>query len=126
MKTNLEEISAGKKRLTVEFREPNKEKYSKYLVQDWFIPRPSDRWVSIYEPLKKKFTRELNKRLLMKAQGDKKQKEESKTEVFFKVSELYKKYGENYEKILSELPDISPYALERYIMFIKRGVNLTT
>lgn len=108
-----------RKRLEVEYKVKDKPVYTHYKVHDWVIPKPSDDWINIYEPMKLNFTKQLNKELLNKVE-DKKEKETQETKDFFEIEQIVKEKGEDYQYILSQKPHIPPFKLEKYIQFLKR------
>lgn len=109
-----------KKRLIVEYRQPDKRVYNKYYVQDWTIPKPSDSWINVYEPMKEKFTTDLNQELLRTISKEETAKKD-KNEEFLEVYELYTQLGEDYVEIAKRIPTVSPYILDKYIQYIKRA-----
>jgi hypothetical protein len=109
------------KRLKIVYREPNKERMSTTKLHVWDVPMASKELLDVYETKKQKFTTELNKKLLAKLELDeKKESGKDKSEEFFKIKSLYHKFGENYTKILKKMPHLSAYAVEKYLLFIRR------
>jgi hypothetical protein len=109
-----------RKRLVIEYKTHNKVAMNITKLGFWKINKPSKEVIDVYESKKKKFTDDLNKKLLNQIELSEKQAAgKNKSEELFKVQELLDKYGENYIKILQEMPHLSPYAVKDYIKFIK-------
>lgn len=112
------------KRLIVMFREEGKQVMSVNRLNYWNVPLASSHLLEVYERKKKKFTDELNKKLLNRIILEEKKAEgTNKSYELFLVKQLYDKYGEDYLKILEEVPQLSPAILEKYINFIKRSIR---
>ena len=113
------------KRLIVEYKEQGKQVMTISKLHQWHVPLASKELLDVYEDKKKKFTDDLNKRLLQKITMDEKRAEGSdKSHELFMVEELYDKFGEDYRAILTEMPHLTPYTLERYIWYIKKSRKL--
>lgn len=113
-----------KKRLIVEYRNPDKQVYSKYYVQNWEIPKPSKEAITIYEGKKKFFTDKLNAELLerIKKQNNKANNngKEIVNQDFIKFTQLFKEHGEDYLLFTNELPHVGTYTLEKWAKMLKR------
>lgn len=110
------------KRLIVEYKEHNKQAMIVSKLHQWHIPLASQSILDIYEAKKKKFTDELNKKLLSQIiMNEKKAEGTDKSHELFMVEELFDKFGEDYRQILTEMPHLTPYTLERYIYYIKKS-----
>jgi hypothetical protein len=114
-----------RKRLIVEYAVPNKKVRQHIKLGNWYINKPSDAVVDVYEAKKKAFTDELNRKLLEKIElRDKIAEGKNKNEEFIKIKELYEKYGEDYLKIFEEMPQLNPSTVKSYIYLIKKSLNL--
>ena len=110
------------KRLIIQQAVAGKKKMNITKLQDWHLPIASTQTINIYEYKKKAFSDELNIRLLNNIELQEKQAEgKNKSEEFDKVRELFDRLGENYEEILKEMPHLSPFAIEKYVYFIKKS-----
>lgn len=113
------------KMLIVEYKEKDKSVMTINKLNKWHVPLASKSLLDVYEGKKKKFTDDLNKKLLQKITMDEKRAEGTdKSHELFMVEELYDKFGEDYRQILTELPHLTPYTLERYIWYIKKSRKL--
>jgi len=111
-----------RKRLIVMHKVKGKYGLIKSKLDFWKINAPSKEIINIYEAKKKAFSDKLNKKLLDSIElNEKKEEGKNKSEEFFEVTHLYNKYGEDYPSILKEMPHLTPFVLEKYIQFIKRG-----
>lgn len=111
-----------RKRLIIQFKEKGKEVMNVTKLHNWHLPLASKHIIDTYEAKKKKFTDDLNKKLLANIElQEKKDSGKDKSDEFFKVTQLYNKFGENYVKILEEMPHLTPFVVEKYIQFIKRS-----
>jgi hypothetical protein len=111
-----------RKRLIIEYKVEGKRHLIKKKLNKWLIERASDDLINKYEMFKKQFTDDLNKKLLEQTiEREDENDNKKKTKEFLKVCGLVEQYGENYQKILSEIPSITPIALERYLLFIRRS-----
>ncbi len=111
-----------RKRLIIHYKEKGKSKMSSTKLHLWKINKPSKNVVDIYEAKKKKFTDNLNKKLLNNIELNEKQSEgKNKGNEYFIVKDLYEKNGEDYELMLRTLPHLSPFTIEKYIMFVKKS-----
>jgi hypothetical protein len=114
-----------RKRLIVKYKSTEKEVLTTTKINRWHVPIASKNIIDIYEQKKKKFSDDLNIRLLNQIELSEKQAEgKNKSDEFNKVRELYDKYGEDYEKIIEIIPYLSPFAIEKYIYFIKKSRKL--
>jgi hypothetical protein len=110
-----------RKRLIIQFKTHDKTAMNITKLHYWHVQKASDKTIKIYESKKKKFTDDLNKKLLNNLLLSEKQAEgKDKSEELFKVGELYDQYGEDYYKILHEMPHLSPFTVEKYLQFIKK------
>ncbi len=110
-----------KKMLVVQFKTKDKNVMTTTKLNKWHIPIPSKGVVDIYEDKKKKFTDNLNKKLLAQIKLSEQQADgKDKSNELFKVGELYDTYGEDYYKILEHMPHLSPFTVEKYLQFIKK------
>lgn len=111
-----------KKRLIIQYKDKNKHVMVTTKLHLWEVPLASSCLIDIYETKKTKFSIELNKKLLEKLELEEKKEEgRDKSDEFFKVKQLYDRYGEDYTKILAEMPHLSAFIIEKYIQFIKRS-----
>jgi len=111
-----------KKRLIVQYKTDGKSAMNVTKLGLWHIPLASKHLVDAYELKKDKFTHDLNKKLLNQLELAEKQAEgKDKSDELFKVGRLYDQYGEDYYKILGEMPHMSPFAVEKYLQFIKKS-----
>lgn len=111
-----------RKRLLIQYAVKGKRKLEGTLLNTWEVEKASKEALAIYEGKKKKFTDDLNKKLLESIQMEERQKESvNKNEELLKVKELYDKYGEDYLKMTEAMPHLNPFTLERYVQFIKRS-----
>jgi hypothetical protein len=114
-----------RKRLIIYYKEDGKTAMNVTKLHLWHIGLASKETIDCYEAKKKRFTDDLNKRLLHQIQMQKKREEGTdKSSELFKVEELYDKYGEDYRAILTEMPHLTPYTLERYIYYVKKSRGL--
>ena len=110
-----------RKRLIIQFKVDGKTSMNVSKLHLWHVTKASEETIRIYEQKKKKFTDDLNKRLLNQIELSEKQSEgKNKSEELFKVGELYDQYGEDYYKILESMPHLSPFTVEKYLQFIKK------
>jgi energy-coupling factor transporter ATP-binding protein EcfA2 len=110
------------KRLIVQYKEQGKQTMTTSKLHQWHIPLASQALLDAYEAKKKKFTDELNKKLLRSIEMQEKRVEGTdKSHELFMVEELFDKFGEDYRAILTEMPHLTPYTLERYIYYIKKS-----
>lgn len=107
-----------KKRLIIRYPEEHKKVYSWYYLQNWEVHRPSKEWISVYEDMKLKFTKRLNREL--QQQYEYTQSQANKGRDLVKLMDLWNEHGYNIRKFAQELPHLSPYALERLIAMIKK------
>ena len=111
-----------KKRLIIQYKSNDKSAMNITRLNFWHVPRASDETIKIYEDKKMKFTHDLNIKLLNQIELAEKQAEgKNKSDELFKVKELFDKFGENYVKILEEMPHLNPFTIEKYIQFIKKS-----
>jgi hypothetical protein len=111
-----------RKRLAIWYKTENKIAFNKIKLHSWDVPLASAQTIETYEAKKKKFTDDLNKKLLHRIELNEKQQEgRDKSADFQKVKELFDFYGEDYEKIMEQMPHLQPYSIEKYISFIKRS-----
>jgi len=111
-----------KKRLIIQYKSHDKGVMNITKLNFWHVPRASQETIDVYEGKKKIFTHDLNIKLLNQIELAEKQAEgKNKSEELFKVNQLYNKYGENYIKILEEMPHLNPFTIEKYIQFIKKS-----
>ena len=111
-----------RKRLIIYYKTKDKVAMNITKLNHWHIGLASKETIDIYEGKKKKFTDDLNKKLLHQIQMQRKREEGTdKSAELFKVEELYDRYGEDYKAILIEMPHLAPYTLERYLFYIKKS-----
>lgn len=113
-----------RKRLLVRYKVANKRKYVKQRINKWKIEKASDELIKYYEEFKKEFTENLNKELYetlkMRDEGI---KDKDKSEDFLRIKQIYEDYGENYVKMMAEMPHLGVRTLERYISLLKRSLK---
>lgn len=115
-----------RKRLIIQYKTHDKSVMSVTKLHHWHVGLASKEIIDSYELKKKKFTDDLNKRLLHDIQLQRKRSEGTdKSAELFKVEELFDKFGEDYVSISKEMPHLSPFTLEKYIFFIKKSRKLT-
>jgi len=114
-----------RKRLIVQYKVNDKNVMNTRKLHLWHIDKPSDTLIDIYERKKKRFTDDLNKKLLDNLLiSEKNAESKNKSEELFKVQGYYDEFGEDYVKILQKMPNISPFTLEKYIQFIKKSKKI--
>ena len=110
-----------RKMLIVQFKQPNKSVLTTTKLNKWHVPIASKEIIDIYEAKKKRFTDNLNKKLLAQIELSEQQAEgKNKSDELFKVGELYDQNGEDYYKILEHMPHLNPFTVEKYLQFIKK------
>ena len=110
-----------RKMLIVQFKQKGKKVLVTTKLNKWHVSLASKHIIDIYEAKKKRFTDDLNKKLLAQIELSEKQVEgKDKSNELFKVGELYDRYGEDYYKILENMPHLSPFTVEKYLQFIKK------
>lgn len=115
-----------RKRLIIQYKTNDKIAMNITKLNFWEVERASTETINIYEGKKKSFTDNLNKRLLNQIELNEKQQEgKNKNEELIKVRELYNQFGEDYIKIMEQMPHLSPFTVEKYIFFIKKSLKLT-
>jgi hypothetical protein len=114
-----------RKRLIIQYATPNKQVMEIKKLSVWHLSIASKEIIDAYEETKKKFTDDLNRRLLNQIElAEKQQEGKNKSEELFRVGELFDKYGENYIKILQAMPHLSPFTVEKYVLFIKKSKGM--
>jgi len=114
-----------RKRLIIHYKEKEKPVMNVTKLHLWHIHKASDETIKIYEEKKKSFTDHLNKKLLNQIEFRERQAEgKNKSDELFKVQKLFEQYGENYIKILQEMPHLSPFTVEKYVLFVKKSKGL--
>jgi len=114
-----------RKRLIVQYKTKDKEVMSVRKLGIWHLGLASEKTINSYEGKKKAFTDHLNKKLLNQIELSERQAEgKNKSDELFKVKNLYERYGENYIKILEEMPHLSPFTVEKYVLFVKKSKGL--
>lgn len=114
-----------RKRLIIQYATHDKPVLTTKKLGFWHLERASKPTIDIYEDKKKKFTDELNKKLLDKIEmGEKQNESKNKAEEFNKIKELYLNYGEDYDKILQEMPNLTAFSIEKYIQFVKKSLKV--
>jgi hypothetical protein len=115
-----------RKRLIIEYKTPDKPAMNRTKLNFWDVPLASKHIIDAYEVKKKRFTDDLNRKLLNQIElAEKSQEGKNKSDELFKVKELYDKYGDNYLLILKAMPHLSPLVIEKYIIFIKKSKKLS-
>lgn len=115
-----------RKRLIIKYKTKEKSVMESKKLGFWYIQEASDETINVYEAKKKKFTDDLNKKLLAQIEMSEKQTEgKNKSDEILKVRELYEAHGEDYFKIMEEMPHLSPFTIEKYIQFIKKSLGKT-
>jgi hypothetical protein len=114
-----------RKRLIIQYTTIDKPVLTTKKLGFWHLEKASKATIDIYEAKKKKFTDELNKRLLEKMEmGEKHNESKNKAEELFKIKELYEEYGENYLKICEKMPHLPPFTIQKYLLFIKKSLKV--
>jgi len=110
------------KRLIVQYKSHDKTAMNVTKLHNWHVPLASQELLEVYEAKKKKFTDDLNKKLLTQIiMKEKRDEGTDKSHELFMVEELFDKFGEDYRAILTEMPHLTPYTLERYLYYIKKS-----
>ncbi len=110
-----------RKRLIIEYSVEGKEVRNIKKLNFWHLEKASDVTINVYEDKKRKFSEELNRRLLKSIElKEQAVQSRDKNEDLLKVKGLYEQFGEDYIKISSEMPHISPLSLEKLVQLIKR------
>lgn len=107
-----------KKRLVVKYPDREKTALEWYFVQHWTVPKPSKQWQIVYEAAKLAFTKKLNREL--KQQFEYSQSVQNKGRDLVRLIELWDDGGYNLRKFSTELPHLSPYALERLVAMVRK------
>lgn len=113
-----------RKRLIVELKMKDKPRYHKIKVNDWYMPKPSDEWIKIYEGKKKEFTDILNKKLLERARKESEALDVKEKPQKIDIEEFmshYAKHGENYVALSKLYPSYSINTLRNYIGMAKKS-----
>lgn len=111
-----------RKRLIIQYKTHDKTSMNITKLHQWHIGLATEDTIRVYENKKKKFTDDLNRKLLRQIEmKEKKEEGTDKSAELFKVEELFDKFGEDYRAILIEMPHLAPYTLERYIFYIKKS-----
>lgn len=111
-----------RKRLIIQYATKDKKALTISKLNFWHINKASEDTIRIYEDKKKKFTDDLNRKLLNQIELAEKQAEgKNKSDELFKVKELHDKFGDDYISILKEMPHLTPFTLEKYLQFIKKS-----
>lgn len=114
------------KKLLVYYAREGKRYYGREKVSIWNIPKAPQELLDKYEEIKRKFSVDLVNKLWNQTNKDEVVEEKASSQnKYGKVKELYLKYGENYDKILSEMPDIAPHSLRIFINMIKKSANIS-
>ncbi len=110
------------KRLIIKYKAKGKSVLNSTLLNIWNIPIASEKTIQAYELKKKKFSEDLNRRLLKQiTDREKAEERKSKVDEMQDIKRLYEKYGEDYLKIQEEMPGISVFLINKYIQFIKKS-----
>lgn len=105
-----------RKRLIIKYAVPDKPVLNSIKLNFWHIDVAKKETIDIYEAKKKKFTDDLNLRLLKSMELKEKEVEgKDKNSEFRRVVELYNQYGRDYLKISEEMPHMSPLTIQRYL-----------
>lgn len=107
-----------KKRLIVKYPVEGKNSMNWYHLQTWEVPRPSLKWIDIYEAKKIAFTKRLNREL--KQQYEYQQSQANKGRDLVRLIDLWEEHGPNLRIFARELPHLSPYALERLVAMVRK------
>lgn len=110
------------KRLIIEYAVEGKKKRGRTMLGVWKVPLASKEVVDVYEEKKKKFTDDLNRKLLAQLElKDQALQSKNKNEEFKKLVELYKQYGEDYVKLTEFMPYLNVNTLRMYLYLIKKS-----
>jgi hypothetical protein len=100
-------------------------------LTSWEVTKASKELLDKYEAIKQRFS--VNHIEKLWARVKRSEQEDAKSNEGFTISrgreefdrflEIYKREGENYPKILSELPRISPFALQKYLLLAKKSLK---
>lgn len=114
-----------RKMLIIQYKTKEKEVMNITKLNRWHIGLASKRIIDSYEVKKKKFTDDLNLKLLHSIQMQKRKAEGTdKSNELLMVEGLYDKFGEDYISIMKEMPHLSPFTVDKYIFFIKKSRKL--
>lgn len=114
-----------RKRLIIHYKSRDKSVMNIKKLNFWHLPIASQHTRDVYESKKKKFTDNLNKKLLHKIVLNESRSEGTdKSNEFLRVQKLYDQYGEDYIKISKALPHLSVFSIEKYIFLIKKSKKL--
>jgi len=115
-----------RKMLIIQYKSLDKQVMNVTKLNRWHLTIASEQTINTYEAKKKKFTDDLNMKLLHSIQMQRKKEEGTdKSAELFKIEELYDKYGDDYISIMKEVPHLSPFTIDKYIFFIKKSRKLT-
>jgi hypothetical protein len=97
---------------------------SKTKLHFWHLPKASDETINVYEAKKLSFTNELNLKLLQKIElSGKTTESKNKNDELLKVKQLYEEYGNDYMRISEEMPHLSPFVIDKYLVFIRKSAK---
>jgi hypothetical protein len=114
-----------RKMLLVRFKVKGKKVMITTKLNKWHIPITSKEIIDVYEAKKQHFTDELNKKLLAQIElNEQKMEGRNKSDELFKVANLFERYGEDYMTILEHMPHLTPFQLEKYLLFVKKSKKL--
>jgi hypothetical protein len=114
-----------RKRLIVEQAVEGKKIRTITMLGNWHVPLASKEIIDVYEGKKKKFTDDLNNKLLSKIELKEKTDEgKNKADEFWKIKAIYDKYGEDYLQVLEEMPNLNPQTIQKYFGIIKKSLKL--
>jgi hypothetical protein len=111
-----------RKMLVIHYKTPEKSVLNVTKLNRWHIGLASDETIKSYEAKKKKFTDDLNMKLLRNIEmQEKREAGTDKSAELFKIEELFDRYGDDYISIMKEVPHLTPFTVDKYIFFIKKS-----
>ena len=117
-----------RKRLIIQSKDKGQDVMNIQKLNYWRVPMASKEILDVYEAKKKRFSDDLNKKLLDRIKLSEKQNEivpeEDKNTEFVKMQQLFDKYGEDYITISKEMPHLGIFTVEKYLFLIKKSKNL--
>ena len=111
-----------RKYLDIVYMLPGKLVYTAVDLRIWEVPKPSDKWIAVYERRKKEFTQNLNKKLAQRiAKSENKDIKERKESLFDRFIIAYQKCGADYFALAKELPGVSAQSLRNMVVMAKKS-----
>lgn len=112
-----------KKRLLVRYMVEGRRKFIKTRINKWYVDKASEPLLTQYEDYKAEFTADLNQKLYKKVLTSKREDDlERRGKDFMRVKEIYMQEGENYIKIIEEMPHLSSWQATDYVKMVKKSL----